>query len=229
MLFRLAREPIRVLLSVLHPLRLVLASVLQPSTSDACGTVAFAGGDGNGVIGGGLAGDGDREARYPRNLEGMTGLPVTGLDGVDGTLVTVCDEFDRGRLGPPLGIIKEAGRVGRTGADRVLACESSPSDVSLVTTARGVLAVGVVAGELPVELGSVWILCKLALAVERCLVLLEDGGTGNSILDGSIGLREAVGLGSSLDDFASLPMLTLSSVSVAEGLRSFFATSSFLV
>lgn len=136
-LFRLARDPMCVLVSVDHPPSRVLASVLQPSASEECGNVALVGGDGNGVSGGGLAGDGDRDARYERSLDVESDdFPEreVGLDGDDGTFVTVWEEFDRGLLSPAFGMMSDAGRAGRAGAERVLACDSSPSDASLAVT-----------------------------------------------------------------------------------------------
>ena len=61
-------DPILELASVVHPPMVVLASVVQPSVSDD-GKVALVGGDGRGSLGGGLAGEGDREERRDRTFK----------------------------------------------------------------------------------------------------------------------------------------------------------------
>ena len=226
-LLRLANEPIRVLLSVLQPPSLVLASVLHPSASEVGGRVAFTGGDGSGVTGGGLAGEGDRDVRYTRGLGEIVGFPGTELDGEEDTFVIVCAEFERGRMDPALGMMSEAGRKGRAGADRALACESSPSEVSLVGRARCVLAVGDVEEDPSTELTDFELPWILVLEAETCLFLV--GGIGNSILAGRRGLSDGEGPGSTVEgDFEVLLTLTRSSEAEAEGLRSFLAPSSFL-
>lgn len=220
MLFRLASDPIRVLVSVLQPPSRVLASVLQPSASEPCGKVALVGGDGKGVAGGGLAGVDDCPDRIERSREGEAdGFPVQlGLEGDDGTL-TVWDELDRGRAAG--GMIRDAGRMGRTGAERLLACVSSPSEASLVVALRYALATGAFA-----ECSKGSARGGTECPVARGNTDFEDGGSGNSIFSGNMGLSVGVRLRSSLD--ADAASRDLSFAGVAEFLRSRLEGSSFL-
>lgn len=129
-LFLLAKDPMRVLLSVLQPPRRVLASVLQPSASEEIGKEALVGGDGSGVTGGGLAGLMVRETRFARRrMEPAACCEDAGLDGVDSSF-TVLVEFERGRFS--MGITSDIGRPGRTGTEREDEGDNSLSETSLV-------------------------------------------------------------------------------------------------
>ena len=116
-------------------------------------------------------------------------------------------------------MINDAGRAGRAGIERELACVSSPSDASLVGALRYDLATGVFAecSNASARGGPGW-------AVVRGNIDFDEGGRGNSIFAGSMGLSVGVRLGSSLDGASR----ALSFAGAAELLCSLFDESSFL-